>query len=188
MNARSNPKKSSKTPKGKERKLYNKQTTPVEENVITIHASEDDRSIVTDTAEENQPIMDLKPNNTSTPKRKAIADQGPPKKKIILEDNQENNDTIEDDIEEIKEIEEIRPKESKEDKQNLNIEFQKTMEKMMVELARRMDTLERSKRKEDEEKILSNTTQDLQELHNTKKYEKSKRTNGGFKLRLRQFR
>ena len=164
---------------------YESTITPLEVNIITIHASEDDRSIVTDTAEENQPIMDPKPNNTSTPKRKAIADQGPPKKKLILEDNRTNIDAIEDEVEE---IEEIRPKESKEDKQNLNIEFQKTMEKMMVELARRMDTLERSKRKEDEEKILSNTTQDLQELHNTKKYEKSKRTNGGFKLRLRQFR
>ena len=84
MNARSNPKKSSKTSKGKGGKLYNKQTTPVEENIITIHASEDDRSIVTDAAEENQPIMDPKPNNTSTLKRKATADQGPPRKKIIL--------------------------------------------------------------------------------------------------------
>ena len=104
MNARSNPKKSSKTSKGKGGKLYNKQTTPVEENIITIHASEDDRSIVTDTAEENQPIMDPKPNNTSTPKRKAIADQGPPKKKLILEDNRTNIDAIEDEVEEIEEM------------------------------------------------------------------------------------
>ena len=81
MNARSNPKKSSKTSKEKDKKLYNKLTTPVEENEITIHISEDDRSIVTDKAEENQPIMDPKPNNTSTPKRKPMEDHGPPKKK-----------------------------------------------------------------------------------------------------------
>ena len=152
MNARSNSKKISKTLKEKDKKLYNKQTTPLEENEITIHISEDDRSIVTDKAEENQPIMDHKPNKTSTPKRKAMEDHGPPKKRPTLEDSQNKEidiDAIEDEIEE---IEEKRPRESKKVELQLNTvlntELQKSMEaymgKMMAELTKRLDTLEKS--------------------------------------------
>ena len=104
MNARTNSKKSLKTQKVKEKKLYNKKTAPEEENVINFHASEEDRSIVKDIIEENQPIIDPKPNNTSTPKRKAIIDQGPPNKKLILEENQTNIDAAKDEIEVIEEV------------------------------------------------------------------------------------
>ena len=168
MNARTNSKKSLKTQKVKEKKLCNKKTAPEEENVINFHASEEDRSIVTDIIEENHPIIDPKPNNTSTPKRKAIIDQGPPNKKLILEENQTNIDAAKDEIEV---IEEITSKENTEAKTHSNIEFQKTMEAMMVQLTKRLDTLEKSKQKEDEEKILSNTTRDLQDsaLKNAKK-------------------
>ena len=158
MSARSNSKKSSKTQRDKGRKSLSKQT--IEEPIITIHASEDDRSIVSDAAEENQPIMDLKPNNTSTPKRKAVTDQTHPKKKLILENNQTNIDAIDDEIEEIKEI---IPKENEEARPQVNAEFQNRMEVLLVELTRRMDVLEKGKRREDEEKLLSNTTQEVQE-------------------------
>ena len=152
MNARSNPKKISKTSKEKDKKLYNKLTTPVEENEITIHISEDDRSIVTDKAEENQPIMDPKPNNTSTPKRKAMEDHGPPKKKPTLEDSQNKEIDIGAIDDEIEEIEEKRPRESKKVELQLNTvlntELQKSMKaymgKMMAEPTKRLDTLEKS--------------------------------------------
>ena len=157
MSARSNSKKSTKTQRDKGRKSLSKQT--IDEPIITIHASEDDRSIVSDAAEENQPIMDLKPNNTSTPKRKAVTDQTHPKKKLILENNQTNIDAIDDEIEEIKEI---IPKENEEARPQVNAEFQNRMEVLLVELTRRMDVLEKGKRREDEEKLLSNTTQEVQ--------------------------
>ena len=157
MSARSNSKKSTKTQRGKGRKPLSKQT--MDEPIITIHASEDDRSIISDVAEENQPIMDTKPNNTSTPKRKAVTDQTHPKKKLILENNKTNIDAIDNEIEEIKEI---TPKENKEARPQVDAEFQNRLEVLLIDLTRRMDVLEKGKRREDEEKLLSSTTQEVQ--------------------------
>ena len=46
MDAQTNPKKPSKSSKDKEKKSNNKPTTPMEENEITIHTSEEDMSII----------------------------------------------------------------------------------------------------------------------------------------------
>ena len=112
MNARTNPKKPSKNLKEKDKKLINKPLTSMEDNEITIHTSKEDMSIiVADKTEANQPILgeneDNKPSSTSTPKRKAMEDQGPPKKKQIMEGNDGQNDddkVIDAGEEEVKEI------------------------------------------------------------------------------------
>ena len=112
MNARTNPKKPSKNLKEKDKKLINKPLTSMEDNEITIHTSKEDMSIiVADKTEANQPILgeneDNKPSSTSTPKRKAMEDQGPPKKKQIMEGNDGQNDddkVIDASEEEVKEI------------------------------------------------------------------------------------
>ena len=69
----------------------------MEDNEITIHSSKEDMSIiVADKTEANQliwgEIEDSKPSSTSTPKRMAMEDQGPPKKKQTLEDDGGQND------------------------------------------------------------------------------------------------
>ena len=113
MDARTISKKPSKSSKDKEKKLNNKPTTPMEENEITTHTSEEDMSIIAaDKIEASQPILgeneDNKPSSTSTPKRKAMDDQGPPKKKQILGDNGNRNDedividATEDEVKEIR--------------------------------------------------------------------------------------
>ena len=67
--------------------------------------------IVADKIEASQPILvdneDNKPSSMSTPKRKAMEDQGPPKKKQIMEGNDGQNDddkVIDASEEEVKEI------------------------------------------------------------------------------------
>ena len=113
MDARINSKKPSKSSKEKEKKLNYKPTTPMEEGKITIHTSEENMSIiVADKIEASQPILgdneDNKPSSTSTPKRKAMEDQGSPKKKQIMEDNDSQNDedividVTEDEVKEIR--------------------------------------------------------------------------------------
>ena len=46
MDTRTNPKKPSKSSKDKEKKLITKPSTPMEDNEITIHTSEEDMSII----------------------------------------------------------------------------------------------------------------------------------------------
>ena len=112
MDARNNSKKPTKSSKEKDKKSTNKPTTPMEESEITIHTSEEDMSIIAaDKNEANQPILgdnqDNKPSSTSTPKRKAMEDQGTPKKKQIMEGNDGQNDddkVIDAGEEEVKEI------------------------------------------------------------------------------------
>ena len=162
MNARTNPKKIPKNLKEKDKKLINKSLASVEINEITIHTSEEDISIVDDEIEANQPILvendDSKPSKTSTPKRKAAEDQGPPKKKPTLEDDSDQNDDglALDAVEE--EAKEIRSREGKrvEGQFGMNDKLKRSMEvymeKWMAGMTRRLDTLEKSKQRKDEEK------------------------------------
>ena len=97
MDTRINSKKPSKSSKDKDKKSNDKPTTPMEEGENTIHTSKEDLSIImADKTEESQPTLgdneDNKPSSTSTPKRKAMEDQGPPKKKQTLEDDGGQND------------------------------------------------------------------------------------------------
>ena len=118
MDTRINSKKPSKSLKDKDKKSNDKPTTPMEEGENTIHTSEEDLSIImADKTEESQPTLgdneDNKPSSTSTPKRKAVEDQGPPKKKQIMEDSkgQKDDDVVIDATED--EIKEIRIKEGR---------------------------------------------------------------------------
>lgn len=118
MDTRINSKKPSKSLKDKDKKSNDKPTTPMEEGENTIHTSKEDLSIImADKTEESQPTLgdneDNKPSSTSTPKRKAVEDQGPPKKKQIMEDSkgQKDDDVVIDATED--EIKEIRIKEGR---------------------------------------------------------------------------
>ena len=85
---------------------------PPEIWTLSRRCSEEDMSIiVADKIEASQPILgdneDNKPSSMSTPKRKAMEDQGPPKKKQIMEGNDGQNDddkVIDAGEEEVKEI------------------------------------------------------------------------------------
>ena len=84
-----------------------------------------------------------------------------------MEDDQDDEDIVIDATED--EIKTIRLKEGKkvELQFSMDDELKRSMEtymgKLMAEMTKRLDTLEKSKQREDEEKILSNTTQDLQD-------------------------
>ena len=87
------------------------------------------------------------------------------------DDSDQNDDGLAlDAVEE--EAKEIRSREGKrvEGQFGMNDKLKRSMEvymeKWMAGMTRRLDTIERSKQKEEEEKILSNTTQDLQDSTN----------------------